>query len=286
MAYEKIITYKYVRLRLISLLNKLTPKMILLYNSYNIYCQTMTSVAKSKGIPVFELQHGAVGKLHGAYNYPTGINVETFPDYFLSWGKYHTNDVKLPIPCDRVIDVGFPYLDKFRIENKNKNKNRILILSQRRIDIGIFAKKLAENLPDFKILFKAHPSEYNYAQKNYDFFSSLSNIELISSDEKNLYELYSESSFVLGVNSTGMIESLAFEVKLIIIGLPGNEPFIELVDNNDVFFTQTPEDAVRIIQKLHKEPTSQSNNNYREYFFKTNSLKNISCVINDAISTN
>ena len=204
---------KFVKPGINRLLKKINPSKIINVVSYSFINQAFTYFAKKRNVPVFELQHGTVGKYHIAYNMGSiEMNkTETFPDYFLAWGKNWIKNARIPILQEKIRFVGFPYFETFRlIENKKMELKQILILSQYRNDIEEFSIKIAEKLPEYKIVYKAHPSEYLTVGNLLKCFKQFPNVQIIANDSIHLYELFRQSNFVIGVNSTAIIEAIAF----------------------------------------------------------------------------
>lgn len=264
--------YNYLYKKIDVLLNLLAPRKIIILVSYQLINQIITKIAKGKGIPVIEFQHGVVGEYHIAYNYEIRKDeLETFPDYFFSWGKYWTENSKLPIPKKNVIDVGFQYLGRSTKNEIVREDKTILVLSQKRKDIAKMARDLAKNLPNHLILFKAHPSEYHVAKEEYHFLSDMTNLRIINDDSERLYNLFKKSNYVIGVSSTALIEAIVFCPNIIIAKYYGWEYYENLEGKNFIKFFGSSEKICEYI--LNKR--SQCYENDSNYFFKDNSISEI-----------
>lgn len=275
--YSKYYLFIISKYLISKLIDEIKPSKVLLYVSYNIYCQALTFVAKERGIPVYELQHGLIGTTHGAYNYPNDVNLKTFPDYLLSWGEYHTKGVGLPIPNKNIIPVGFPYLDNFNKEEDIVKEDLIVIISQRRDDIVDFSYKFAQKLFNYSFIFKAHPTEYQFAKKKYKNIDQLENVNVQIGDEPNLYSLMKKSKYVMGVNSTVLIEAIALGCKVLIMDLPGASAYGNLIDNvNVIKCTEYDHLSLKLDSgKCIKDTTSLK----ADYYFKDNAIENIKNII-------
>lgn len=272
---EYIRRYKYTYPRMKALIRKMDPKIIVVVVSYSFFSQMAIIIAKELGIPTAEIQHGTMGNLHIAYNYPPQIKVDSFPDFLLSWGKYWTQNAQLPISDKKVIEVGFPYIENY---NKNllhveKKANQIIIISQLREDIAKFTFELADLLPEYDFIFKAHPREYSNAHVKYSFLIEKQNIKIIVNDEISLYTLFSESNYVIGVSSTAIIEAIAFRCNILLVQLSGWEYFKNIDNRNGVQFVRSAEEAKENIVKNNSADWFQ--NLDIDYFFKGNSVQNI-----------
>lgn len=274
--------YNYLSPRIDKMIDKLNPKVILVVVSYTIYAQIVILIAKKRKIPVCELQHGIAGKLHIAYNYLTKKEVLTFPDYFLAWGTYWIKNTRMPIPENRKMILGFPYIERYSKTVKNKvNPKQILILSQMRDDLARFTYELAKILPDFEFIFKAHPGEYSIAKTQYAFLLSSSNIKIIADDEMELYSLISECKFVVGINSTAIIEALAFKAVILIVKLPGWEYYENIEPTKELIFVSTINEAKEFITNSALRSIDLNDSNQ---YFRKNSISNISDFLNSLLS--
>jgi len=210
------------------------PKKVIVVNS--IGYESMIEAAKSLSIVTYELQHGspARGKLN--YDYSSGLKKSSFPDFFLSFGKIFTNDIKLPISQKNIIEVGFPYLNKKLSNTLNllKKENIFLIISQPNpiskilIDFSLnLRKKLSK---DVRILYKPHPSEIFNEDTSYFKKLEENKIEVIKDYEVDLYKLLNKTKWIIGVSSTVLYEALAFNCKVFVFKAPGYERLTKLLN--------------------------------------------------------
>ena len=102
------------------------------------------------------------------------------------------------------------------------------------------------------------------------------NIKIVADDSKNLYDLFRQCNFVLGVNSTAIIECLGFCPNVFIIKLSGWEYFEDLEESNNLKFISNIEEAIVNIREYI--PT-ESNNDITNYF-EVDSIKKICNLIN------
>ncbi|WP_299051365.1 hypothetical protein [uncultured Polaribacter sp.] len=261
------------------LIVKISPKLLINVVSYSFINQVFNFVAKGKKIPVIELQHGTVGRYHINYNFniPKGKELKTFPNYFLSWGKGWTENSRLPLLKNNIIETGYPHINIFRKDIQNiRNPKQIVFISQVREDIAYFTEEVAKILPTFKIIFKAHPVEYSFAKSKYSLILKSKNIEIITNDNKNLYHLFNESSAVFGVYSTALIEALAFCPKVGIIKLSGWEYFEDLEESNNLKFVNSQNDVKKFILNVEHNKNNCKNN----YYFEDNSQERIIDFLN------
>lgn len=267
------------------LINKLKPKLIINVVSYSFLNQVFCFVAKKRSIKVVELQHGTVGRYHINYNFhkPKSLLLETFPDYFIAWGKYWIKNARLPLNNNNIIIAGFPYIEenfnKINAANNSVDSKKILFISQLRSDIASFANNVALLLPDHKIYFKAHPVEYLIAEDEYKEVLKSGNITVITNDNNNLYEEFKNSAIVCGVYSTTMIEAIPFCNKIAILKLPGWEHFDDIRESDNFKFIDSPENLAAYLNNECSFKTYNSANN----FFSSKSVEKITSTINSLL---
>lgn len=195
--------------------------------------------AKDLNIHVTELQHGCIKKHHLGYSYPYDKNPEFLPDRFYSFGEYWTELGIIPLEKENIVNHGYPYLienkDKYR--NIQKIENQILILSQWTIREQLLQLILdnINDLLDYKIIIKLHPSEEFLVNTNNETLLKLKEFSNVTISEKQkLHYLLASSSFVVGVYSTSIYEAIEFGCKPILVDLHGIEYMEDLIHKYNV----------------------------------------------------
>lgn len=202
------------------IVDQYSPKVIMEVVSYNFDCMLVNEVAHDKNIPTIELQHGTAGKDHLAYNYPQGVIIKQFPDYFFAFSEFWCRGTEYPIPEENRKSVGFPHLDKCATELSNKTQNSevkiILFISQG--TVGDLLSKMAVELNNvidkkkYKIIYKLHPGEYAVWRERYPYLQNCE-IEVVDNNKTDLYALFQKSFCQIGTyGSTAMFEGLYFNV--------------------------------------------------------------------------
>jgi hypothetical protein len=211
--------------------------------------EAIICAAKELGIPIVELQHGIISPLHLGYDYPPNHNKVNFPDYFFSFGPAWGQMAHFPIPQEKIIPIGYQYLNTAVLKLKDvMKKDQVLFLSQGTIGdrLSDFAVNLLDHRPSHvSIVYKLHPGEYLRWRTEYKSLYDASEkglITVIDGDNPPLYELMAESKWQIGVNSTALFEGMAFKCKTYIVDLPGIEYVETLIDNNEFFLVQKPEE--------------------------------------------
>ena len=205
-------------------LNKLTPKTIVIICHYSFHKMIFTELAKERGIPVVELQHGEASEEHPAYNYFQKMEMRQFPDYFLTFSDFWNECARFPITADYIISVGFPYLEDKTQKIRNtteKKKQTILFLSQPASVplLSEFAIKLGAAIDPacYRILFKFHPADRVGWETRYPQLVNAHNVEVVDELKPDLYELLQQSlCSVAAIGTTAVFESLLFDVPVLI----------------------------------------------------------------------
>lgn len=220
----------------LKLFKQLQPKKIVITCSYGK--EALIAAARKCAAEIIELQHGTISKYHLGYSFPNNKNIPYFPDKLLLFGQYWSDSTPIPLPKDKIRNVGYRFFD-LKGDNKIEDKNnKILFLSQGTVadKLSSLAYEFASQQDSYKVVYKLHPSEYKSWRKHANLAkaSKLDNFTVIDSSKVSLYELFEESEFQVGVYSTAIYEGLAFGLKTILVNTAGIENMEFLVDNNYV----------------------------------------------------
>jgi hypothetical protein len=257
------------------LLNRINPSVVVTVVSYGD--ETLIEACKRMNIPIVELQHGTPQDHHYGYIYPKNEPKEMFPDYFLAFGEFWSENIRFPIPDDRVIPVGYPYLEK-RINAYDGvgSTDQLLFISQGTIgaELSQFALEVDRD-PDieYDVIYKLHPGEYDRWQKEYPWLVD-SNIEVVDSSKPPLYRLFAESSAQVGVYSTAVYEGLAFNLETYLFNCSGAEVLDPLIKQESAKLVSSVDELASLLG------TKEARFN-QAYYFKPNSDKNICKVLNE-----
>ena len=198
----------------------------------------ITFAAKKLGIPVVELQHGVISQFHLGYSFPSRVRkLDYFPDRIYLWSQYWKSQLFAPISADAISIREFDYLKVMREKYRGVvKKKQAIILSQGALGdrIAVAISKNLEIFSSLKLIYKLHPGEYG----RYQYYKKL--MELKSSgqvevvEECDLYQIFAESQYQIGVFSTALFEGVEFGCKTILIDLPGIEYMKDFIVQYDV----------------------------------------------------
>ncbi|WP_231554306.1 hypothetical protein [Halobellus rufus] len=252
------------------LLERVNPEVVVVLVSYEN--KTLIEACKRKEIPVVELQHGVIHDHHFGYSYPDDKIKTTFPDYLLTFGAFWNENTRFPIPDDRIIPVGYPYLEE-QLDRYDdiEPSEQLLFISQGTIgrELSQFALKVHEDdRVDHEVVYKLHPGEYDRWEIEYPWLVE-SDIQIIDESEPPLYRLFAESSAQIGVGSTAVYEGLCFDLQTFVFEADDADVLQPLVEDGTA-------SMVRDIDELARQLGSSATNQFdHERFFKSDSVANI-----------
>ncbi len=249
-------------------LTKHRPKKVYMVVAY--FRHALVAAAADLGIETIEIQHGELTPFSIGYTYPEHINIPYFPEKLILWGKFWYDNSQLPIDEKNISYDGFPFLDEEinKYSDILRNESRVLFVSQGKIGKSLvnIALEFAGQNKEYKVVYRLHPSEAEQWKTLYPklySFSMENNNFLVETGAVNpLYKSFAESMFVVGVNSTALIESLAANCKLILVDLPGVEYFQSLIDKELVKKVKNAEQLAKAIKEDDKLTSINS-----DYFF-------------------
>lgn len=264
-----------------SLLRKVNPRLIIEVCHYDFHNMVLNEVAKKLGITTIELQHGVVYVEHFAYNYPPDIKIPQFPDYFFVFSDYWKELIRCPIDKDKIISVGYPFYDRNvrrykRCISTGISEDKVIVFLSSpgyKLDKLIIdaTNRLAES--GWKIVFKLHPREYSDWKNIYPALAG-SDIEVIDTHERTLYEVFSVSSAVVGVFSTTIFEAIGFGLAALIFDISDYEHVDDLCDKGFAAKVYDSDSLCAALRNLDEEHQDRS-----AIFFKPIAIENMKSVI-------
>jgi len=266
-------------------LEKKQVKLIVLINHYDPLIMLITSIAKTLGAYIIEIQHGSMGKFHIAYNFKYEEPLDALPNEIFTFGQFWNDTTRIKNNGVKLTSTGMPYFEE-KISSlsppKKNGKIKILFISQD--TVGRFLSQIAIELSEkldlekYEIWYKMHPREYSNWQKFYSKELSKSDIKVLTNSD--IYELMNISDIHIGVYSTTIIESLVFNKKLILVKSYGVHFFLDLIENGRAFFARNVDEVISAIYSQK----SQSGLDI-SYFWENNSKNNITQRINTILES-
>lgn len=236
-------------------LTKHTPKKIYMVVAY--FRHALVAAANDLGIETIEIQHGELSPFTIGYSYPKNIKIPYFPKKLILWGEFWYNNSQIPIDEKNISYDGFPFLDEEinKYSDIARDESRVLFISQGKIGKSLvdIALEFAAKTKEYRVIYRLHPSEAGdwkaLYPKLYSFSMENENIVVETGASNPLHKSFAESKFVVGVNSTALIESLAANCKLILIDLPGVEYFQSIIDKKLVKMVDNSEQLTKVIRE-------------------------------------
>jgi len=214
--------------------------------------------AKDLGIETVEIQHGTFSKYHLGYSFPGRVkDLDYFPDKFMAWGEYWKKLNVIPLSEKNIIISGFTHFNNLRERYTDvvRNPRQILILSQ-----GALGPQIADNILEqieslisYPIVYKLHPGEYSRWQEYTSLvkLSKYPNVSIVK--DEDLYRLFAESAFQIGVFSTALYEGLGFDCRTILLELPGIEYMRDLIETETVETLKKNESILNVIENYSQK---------------------------------
>lgn len=204
----------------VGLIIKFSKPKIIIYNDNGILNASI-NVAFNKKIPTVDYQHGLLSNYYVLYNHNQFIDQDYknyLSDYYLAWGSFRLSSYNKNY-LTRV--GGNPFFEKKLKEYKfvKKEKNSILFISDGKTTKKVLqelALYLNKGLDDYKIFYKLRPEEYQTWQEDYSLLEKISNsIYVIQDDDIDIYYYFKKCEFVIGTNSTALVEAIPFSEVLV-----------------------------------------------------------------------
>jgi hypothetical protein len=282
-AKKYLILFVATRRYWIRFLKKQQPKLIFVVCSYGK--EAFISAAKTLSIPVIELQHGIINKIHDGYSFPDGIRDDYFPDYLFLYGKLWKEMTFIPLERDRIIPIGNPWFELMKpaYQSAFVKKKQILFISQPTIgaELSQYAARLRSLIPeDWKILYKLHPSE-TCDWKDVYFDLDTDGIDVIEESNVDLYKLQTESEIQVGVYSSALYEGVVLGCRTFIIELEGWQHVLQLIEGGIATKVSDCSDIRLSVKKNSKKDTTKFEQDIFSADWQSNlkkALKNILAV--------
>jgi hypothetical protein len=248
-------------------LDKVSPRVAVVVVSYGK--ETFIEACHERDIPVVELQHGVIYPDHLGYAYPGERTKSLFPDYLLAWGSFWRNRVEFPIPEDRIIPVGYPYLDQHRQQYAEvEGADTILFLSQPNVGqtLSKFAIRVANHSDvEAEIIYKLHPDEWDGWEQEYPWLVK-AQFDVAAEGGPPLYQLFGEAAVQVGVGSTAVYEGLAFGLRTFVFTDGDTTPLEPLltegvatgVDSAEELVTSLHEDTAKFDREAYFAPDAMT----------------------------
>ena len=247
------------------------PK-IIIYDD-NGYMRSINKIAHKNNILTIDYQHALLSEFSVIYKHHLNCPYKDYrPDYFMSWGSFKIDTYKNLYKC---LIVGNPLFEKMFEENKHikKNDNILSIISDghlTRENLSSLAISLAREFPDFIIYYKLRFEEYaNFRNLYSEDLLYLKNVFFVNNDKNSLYYYLKKSNYVIGTNSTVLVESIPL-TNVIVYKKGWSLEMKSFIESKFVLSSESINEIISIIRNK-KKPEKIDN----DIFFTKNSIVNM-----------
>jgi hypothetical protein len=234
------------------ILKNTLPKAIVTVNGNSVGNMLMIFTANQMGIPTVELTHGLINRQHIGYIFKNVSRKErnslkkACANYIITHGKLQSNiliEEGTFWDRDKIIDLGFAYLDYF-INNVNVDEkeirtrlnigsqlNILVITSQEPLQALLRDMLFAVDVPDdWFVVVKLHPAEMVSWEKSYSSLLNKSRLGFVTDEDVSIYELLKISTAHASFYSNVLWEAAAFGLGNYIIDHSTKDMVSELED--------------------------------------------------------
>lgn len=258
-------------------------KCVIIGCHYNTYNFSMISAARELGIPVVELQHGIINKLHIPYIFKDiTAKGKYMPNYIFMFGEYGAKACSLPESTTAIV-TGLPLLDYSRERYKDIKRDQKKVVLYSSGTVGRILSQLAIRLADiacplgYTVVFKLHPNERLTWRQRYPWLVEANNIQ-IEDRPINIHEILASAKHHAGVASTVFLEAIALETRAYIYHLEKWEWHEDIIKEGYAHLFETETELLQLIQSDEDINTHEIANS----FYKSNAIQNMQCAF-DAI---
>ncbi len=269
-----------------NLFERTATKVVLFCDNGNM--KAAIEAAHSIGVKAVDYQHSLISEVNVLYTYPDLPHppTQTLSDVIFTYGEYWNSQYNLP---SRRIAVGFPYMEKRKADAiakmksiKDRDLNLILISGSYSKDIFIkAAMELADRIPKLTIYYKLRLEDYEGWRDRYPSeFAAKKNIKVIDNNDVSLYEYLALCRYQIGVNSTALVEGMAFDLTTFILKTGWYEEMRNFYENGHAFLTESADEIARLIQQGAR-PQAPLN---PDRLFKNNSMAQLEQTLDSLIT--
>ncbi|MDY0277410.1 MAG: hypothetical protein RBQ97_04945, partial [Acholeplasma sp.] len=283
-AYFKIDIYRKFYKRI---LTKVNPKIIIEVISYSFDSIIINELACEKNMKIVEVQHGTILSHHIGYQYDFK-HYDFHPTHILLFGDYWKKNIKISQNYTKLISVGFPYLEKRRLEitsNYTKN-NTILFISQLEVgkafyDFAILLLQ-SEISKKINIIFKLHNEEFSCWKNIYPKLVS-SQILVIDNNDSDIYNYLSIAKTIIVGKSTVLYEALMYDADILSYNITF-DPDLDYIEKNNI--TKSVKTFEDIYSQIYYNLDNRNKNERcidKSIFWEINSRNKQLDIINEII---
>jgi hypothetical protein len=279
------------------ILKRISPKAALIVSYYEGHNMSFVHACRKLGIPVADIQHGVINDHHACYggwrHIPvTGYN--TMPNIFTCWEKQSTdcinnwaqktNGAHIAVHhgnkyMQLVLNENNPFKKIYNEFNKiNSPEYNILLSLQTNYELNDFLETVLKISPqNYFWWIRFHPMltdlEKDKIAKRISVIPNL-RYESVEATNNTLYNVLPLMSAHITLNSSVVVEASEMGIRSIICEETGYIYYKHYIDHGDAYIAKTPEEAIKLISQLKKEPTTPSFPAQENLYKKLGIIKN------------
>ena len=260
-----------------AVLKKFSPKAAFVVSYYERWNMAFIHACRELGIPVTDIQHGAINSYHACYggwsNMPSnGFN--TLPDYFFCWDQKSADCIN--DWATKAKDRHFPIIHGNRFmkkvvsqpnhfkeifsstQNTKKPAFNVLLTIQTDYEVTPFINSMLRQAPQSYFWWiRLHPM-FNNQQKDKIklLLSGIPNLqhETDFATECSLYEILPLMDSHITLNSSVVVEASQMGIPSIVCEDTGHAYYEEFFKSGDAYVALTPDEAIKLVEKVSKNP--------------------------------
>ena len=166
-------------------------------------------VAKARGVPTVEVQHGLIGHGHIGYSYPRGVDYGKqtgFPDLFLTFSDFWQKSVFYPAKRHEVVGTDY-FASDFGSIRKPRGKIMVISADIYHDDLMKVVREVAAQLPKRQFIYKLHPNQNSDEADIRAAFADMPNID-VGSGLTPASRMMDDVSHLFTIQSTVVYEAL------------------------------------------------------------------------------
>lgn len=257
---------------------KLRPKMIVEVVGKSFEAKLINELGSELGIPTVEIQHSILTENSV---YPDNVRERQYADFCLTFSEYWKDFAKPPIPKDRFFVAGQYNFDRklaqYRKNRRAGNGKKTVVFISGLVygrDLSLlaidFAGKVAKISDDcIEVVFKLHPIEFANWREMYPELAS-SNVTVLDTIERNLYELFDESYAQVGVKSTALYEGIGFGLQTYIMEHPMANDIMGVYEKGYARIVHNADELLQYVRDDNAIDTETA----AQYFWEPNAAEN------------
>jgi hypothetical protein len=192
------------------------PKAVLLVQ--NGIEKALFHVAKTRGVPTIEAQHGLINHGHPAYSYPRGVDYSRqtgLPDLFLTFSDFWQSNVFYP--AGRQIVIGNDHFAA-DVAPVREPLGTVMVISANiyHRELLELTRQVAARLPGRKFVYKLHPNQKSDESDIRASLADLPNVE-VGDPATSASRLMANVSHLVAIQSTVVYEALQHGRRVCII---------------------------------------------------------------------